>query len=41
MIEDQRSKTDTHVPILGKIPILGMPFRNRSKTVDKTELVIF
>lgn len=41
LIEDQRTKTDSHVPILGKIPILGMPFRNRSKTVDKTELVIF
>jgi indole-3-glycerol phosphate synthase len=41
LIEDQRSKTDAYVPILGKIPLLGMPFRNRSKSVNKTELVIF
>jgi type II secretory pathway component GspD/PulD (secretin) len=41
LIEDQRSKTDSYVPIVGKIPLLGMPFRNRSKSVNKTELVIF
>ena len=41
LIEDQRSTTDSYVPIVGKIPLLGMPFRNRSKSVNKTELVIF
>lgn len=41
LIEDQKIVTDTHVPILGKIPLIGMAFRNRSRTTVKTELFVF
>jgi len=41
LIEDSRAKTDTGVPILSKIPLLGYLFRSRDKSQVKTELVIF
>lgn len=33
--------TKTRVPILGKIPILGAPFRHTNKTESQRELIIF
>jgi general secretion pathway protein D len=41
LMEDDKSNTDNTVPFLGRIPILGMLFRNRNKTDQRTELVIF
>ncbi len=40
-----RTREDTEsirkIPVLGDIPILGIPFRNLNKSRDKRELVIF
>ncbi len=41
LIEEVRAKTDTEVPWFGRIPVIGMLFRSRAKTEQKTELVIF
>jgi len=41
LIEDKKSRVDNRVPILGRIPLLGIPFRSRSRFAQKTELVIF
>jgi len=41
LIEDQQVKTTNRIPILGSIPILGIPFRHVSNQVVKNELVIF
>jgi MSHA type pilus biogenesis protein MshL len=41
LMQENRSNTDTEVPFFGRIPLLGYLFRSRSKTVTKTELVIF
>jgi Flp pilus assembly secretin CpaC len=38
--KDQRSKSEKRIPLLGKIPILGMFFRNTSDELKKQELVI-
>ncbi|RMH76071.1 MAG: hypothetical protein D6681_21820 [Calditrichaeota bacterium] len=40
LIKDQKIKTENRIPILGSIPILGFPFRSKSITNTKTELVI-
>ncbi|NMM36609.1 MAG: type IV pilus secretin PilQ [Glaciimonas sp.] len=37
----QELETVTQVPLLGDIPILGNLFKNKSRTNDKTELLIF
>lgn len=41
LMEDQKVRTVNKIPILGDIPLLGMPFRNVSDEVKKVELVIF
>jgi type II secretory pathway component GspD/PulD (secretin) len=41
LIEDKKIKQKTHVPFLGRIPLLGLPFRSQKDVVQKTELVIF
>jgi len=41
LIEDQQYKTTDKVPILGSIPILGVPFRKEHNKIKKNELVIF
>ncbi|OGX30117.1 MAG: hypothetical protein A3F87_00775 [Omnitrophica WOR_2 bacterium RIFCSPLOWO2_12_FULL_51_24] len=41
LMEEKKIKTVKKIPILGEIPILGIPFRNVSDDVKKTELVIF
>ena len=41
LMQDQQSKAGKKLPILGDIPILGVPFRTKSNNFRKTELVIF
>lgn len=41
LISEVNTKTNTRVPILGDIPILGIPFRGTTDRKDKTELVVF
>ncbi len=41
LIQDQVSKTERKVPILGDIPWLGALFRATYEVTAKTELVIF
>ena len=41
LMEDSLQDTDTYVPFLGRIPLIGMLFRSRNKTKVKTELVVF
>jgi len=41
LMEDNKVRTVNKIPILGDIPLLGMPFRNVSEEVKKSELVIF
>ncbi len=40
LIKDQKIVTENKVPIVGSIPILGIPFRSKNKINAKTELVI-
>jgi type II secretory pathway component GspD/PulD (secretin) len=40
LIEEKESKTVNKIPILGSIPLLGIPFRSTDRTIDKSELVI-
>lgn len=41
LIEDQQKKTTYKIPILGSLPILGIPFRKEINDIVKNELVIF
>ncbi|MBV8496161.1 MAG: type II secretion system secretin GspD, partial [Gammaproteobacteria bacterium] len=41
LIEDDRSKSETRVPYLGNIPLIGLLFKTRSDTSNKTNLMIF
>ena len=41
LIQNERHKTERRVPILGDIPILGIPFRGVFENKRRTELVIF
>ena len=41
LIETKHDRTDSRLPILGDIPILGIPFRGSTSTKKKTELVVF
>ncbi|MFQ5706626.1 MAG: secretin N-terminal domain-containing protein [bacterium] len=40
LIKDQQIKIEKRVPLLGSIPLIGFPFRSKSHTKVKTELVI-
>ena len=40
VISDNETEIETKLPIIGDIPLLGIPFRNRSKNVTKNELII-
>ena len=40
LIRENSSKAVTKFPVLGDIPILGELFKNRTKTNDKTDLII-
>ena len=41
LIQDNYTKTENKVPFLGDIPVLGWLFKYQSKTLDKTNLMIF
>ena len=41
LIETKNQATDNRLPGLGDIPILGIPFRGKTNTKTKTELVVF
>ena len=41
LIEDDRSKSESRVPYLGNIPLLGMLFKTRSDSSTKNNLMIF
>jgi len=41
LMQDSKVETTRRVPILGDIPILGIPFRRKIKEDTKTELLIF
>lgn len=41
LIKDEKINADKKVPILGDIPFLGHLFKSQSKSLSKTELVIF
>jgi general secretion pathway protein D len=41
LIEDRIVKTEDRIPLLGDIPVLGLPFRKTQNEKKKTELVIF
>lgn len=41
LIQDDVVDTNNRVPFLGKIPVLGMLFRNTSKTAIKRNLMVF
>jgi general secretion pathway protein D len=41
LISNQNTDSESKVPILGDIPILGYAFKSRQKTQTKTELLIF
>ncbi len=40
LVRESKSKTDTRVPILGDIPIIGNLFKTVSNGSDKTELIL-
>ena len=41
LIKDEKINSDTRIPILGSIPLLGAAFRSKDHLTRKTELVIF
>jgi general secretion pathway protein D len=41
MMQDNKTTTDSKIPLLGDIPGLGLLFHHKVKSVSKTELIIF
>ncbi len=41
LIKEEDIRTVKKVPLLGDLPFLGFAFRNESKSIEKTEIVIF
>ncbi len=41
LMQTIKEKTETKIPLLGDIPLLGVLFRHRVTSNDKTELIIF
>lgn len=41
LIQENNTKTESRVPVLGSIPIIGLAFKTRSNTVEKNNLMIF
>ena len=41
LIKDEYKNTKNKIPILGDLPLLGKAFRNETRSMDKTETVIF
>lgn len=40
LIQDRTTDSETQIPVLGDIPIIGKAFKDRQSLVEKTELVI-
>ena len=40
LVETDYSSSESHIPILGSIPIIGALFRNENKTRQRTELLV-
>jgi general secretion pathway protein D len=40
LMRNRVARTDTKIPLLGDIPVLGALFRSRSTTVDKSNLIL-
>src|ERR1700733_12443392 len=41
LTQETNTKTEAKVPLLGSIPIIGLAFKTRSNTVEKSTLMIF
>jgi type II secretory pathway component GspD/PulD (secretin) len=41
LMRQEKILTDSRVPVLGDIPLLGLLFRSKKESVDNTELVIY
>jgi len=41
LIQERNSKVKGQIPVLGDIPLVGNAFRNKTDTIERTELVIF
>ncbi|MGH8322417.1 MAG: type II secretion system secretin GspD [Steroidobacteraceae bacterium] len=41
LIQNTNTKTESRVPLLGSIPIIGLAFKTRSNTIEKQNLMIF
>jgi general secretion pathway protein D len=41
LIQDNYNRSETRVPFLGRIPILGLAFKSRSGSAGKTNLMVF
>jgi general secretion pathway protein D len=41
LMENSKTETDSKIPILGDIPLLGLAFKHKVKNDSKTELLIF
>jgi general secretion pathway protein D len=41
LIQETNNKSESRVPLLGSIPIIGLAFKTRSNTIQKTNLMIF
>ena len=41
LIQDTNTKTESRVPLLGSIPILGLAFKTRTNTIERNSLEIF
>jgi len=41
LMQDDKTETVRKIPVLGSIPVLGLPFRHKVKEDSKTELLIF
>src|SRR5256886_10253569 len=41
LIQDTNQRQESRVPFLGRIPLIGLAFKTRSASADKTNLMIF
>lgn len=41
LIKDERKNNQSKIPVLGDLPLVGKAFRNESRSIVKTEIVIF
>jgi TonB family protein len=41
LIDSSEARNESRLPVIGQIPLVGLPFRSLTKTLDRTELVVF